>query len=270
MLTRSRTETGAAALAALRADPTGSLIALDYDGTLAPIVERPEDARPAPGVVAALERCAKVFRAVAIITGRPAFGPVALAGLGHVDGLTVIGHYGAERWTREHGLVRPRPHPGLAEARARLAEALVRAPAGTLVEDKGLSVAVHTRPCADPESALDAVIPLVSEIAVATGLALEHGRLVVEMRPPGAVTKDTALNELIAEFEPRAVLFAGDDVVDLAAYDAVEELCAAGGVGVTVFVENPEAPPHMRERADVVLPDVAAMVRLLEELADGR
>jgi trehalose 6-phosphate phosphatase len=267
MLPTSRTATGRAGLAALVAEPARALLTLDYDGTLAPIAERPEDAVPAPGALAALTRCARTFGRVAIVTGRPATVVVALCGAAAVDGLIVLGHYGEERWTAADGLVAPPPPAGLAVARA-LLPGLVAAVPGAVVEEKGISLAVHTRTAPDPVAALDLVTPLVAGLAASHGLAVNHGRYVVELRAPGARDKRDAVLSLVAECAPAALLFAGDDLVDVPAYDALDEFRARGGAGVGVFVDNPEAAA-VRDRADVVVPDTPACVALLAALAEA-
>lgn len=263
MLPESRTAEGAAGLAALVADPARALLTLDYDGTLAPIVARPEDAVPAPGALAALTACAATFGTVAIVSGRPAAVVVGLAGAGALDRLVVLGHYGEERWTAEHGLRRPDPPDGLDEARRLLAAAL---PDGARFEEKGLSVAVHTRSSPDPDVALADVTAAAVEIAERTGLAVNHGRYVVELRAKGARDKRDAIRSLVDECDPKALLFAGDDLVDLPAYDAVADFRAGGGAGVGVFVDNPEAPA-VRARADVIVADTPACVTFLRDLA---
>lgn len=260
MLVPSRTPEGQAALDALVADPGRAVVALDYDGTLAPISTRPEDAVPAPGALAALNACATVFGTVAIVTGRPAAVVVSLAGAATVDRLVVLGHYGEERWTSGEGLTRPAEHPGLDLARKALREAFEE----TCIEEKGLSVAVHTRAADDPDAALAAAIPVVEGIARDTGLAVNHGRYVVELRAPGARDKRDAILSLTGG--ATSLLFAGDDLVDLPAYEAVLEFRRGGGLGVGLFVDNPEAPA-VREMADVILPDTESCVRFLAALA---
>ncbi|HEV2891397.1 MAG TPA: trehalose-phosphatase [Frankiaceae bacterium] len=260
MLPQSRTPEGAEALEALVVDPGRAVVALDYDGTLAPITTRPEDAVPAPGALAALHACATAFGTVAIVTGRPAAVVVSLAGAATVDRLVVLGHYGEERWTAADGLTRPPEHPGLAAARRALREAF----AESSLEEKGISVAVHTRAAADPDAALAEAVPVVERIARETGLAVNHGRYVVELRAPGARTKRDAIRSLTGG--ATSLLFAGDDLVDLPAYEAVHEFRQGGGYGVGVFVDNPEAAA-VRDLADVVVPDTGACVALLAGLA---
>lgn len=259
------TDAGRAGLTALRADPSRALVALDYDGTLAPVVDRPEDAAPAAGAVAALVALAARVGRVALVTGRPAADVVALGGLAGVRGLVVLGQYGAQRW-EDGRLVSPAELPGVGRARAAL-PALV-GPEGAHVEDKGLSLAVHTRRAPDPAGALARLGPRLRALAAQVGLEAHPGRLVVELRPPGH-DKAAALLEL-CDPRPSAVLFAGDDVGDLAAFDAVDRLRAEGVPGLLVCSGSDEGPPELRERADVVVDGPAGVVQLLGALLDGR
>ena len=253
-----RTPAGREGLAALRADPGSAVVALDYDGTLAPVVARPEDAVPAPGAVAALRGLAAEVGTLALVTGRPADLVVELAGLQDVPGLLVLGQYGAQRWD---GVLSGDPAaPGIVELRHVLPGLLGPA----RLEDKGLSLVVHVRGLADPQAELDRLRPVLLELAQPYGLEVHPGRQVLEVRPPGT-DKRTALLSL-CEPLPSAVLFAGDDVGDLPAFDAVEELRAAGVPGVTVCSASDEGPSELCARADLVVPGPAGLVALLGQL----
>jgi trehalose 6-phosphate phosphatase len=254
-----RTEQGRAGLEALRADPAAALVALDYDGTLAPIVSRPEDAVPADGAVEVLTVLAARVGRLALVTGRPAEVVVDLAGLANVPGLVVMGQYGVERWV--DGVVTAAdPVPGLASARAELPRLVEEA--GAELEDKGRSLVVHTRNA--PPGAQERLAEPVAELAGRTGLEVHSGRRVLELRPPG-FDKHGALMA-VAEPVPSAVLFAGDDVGDGRAFDAVDELRAGGVPGLTVFSDSDEGPPSVRDRADVVGDGPAGVVAFLRDL----
>jgi trehalose 6-phosphate phosphatase len=255
------TEAGRAGLAALRADPSRAVVALDYDGTLAPVVDRPQDAVPAPGVVDALIEIAARVGRLALVTGRPADVVVGLGGLARVPGLVVLGQYGAQRWERGR-LTGDAALPGLELLRAQL-PGLV-APEGAEVEDKGLSLVVHTRRAPDPTGALQRLRPALAELAARAGLEDHPGRLVVELRPPGHDKGGALL--LLCEPAPSAVLFAGDDVGDLAAFDAVDGMRARGVPGLLVCSASQEGPPALRERADVVADGPGGVVDVLRAL----
>jgi trehalose 6-phosphate phosphatase len=257
-----------AGLAAIVADPGRALIALDFDGTLAPIVSEPSAARPHPDVPPALRRLATGVGTLAIITGRPARVAVELGGFADIPGLIVIGHHGFERW--EGGqLTSPPPPPQVAAARTRLPGALAaaRAPEGTRIEDKGHALVVHVRRTADPQAALARLTGPMAEFAADTGLDCQPGRMVIELRPPG-INKGTALTALIAERDPAAVLFAGDDLGDLPAFEAVRAARAAGRKGVAVCSASDEVTA-LAVHADLVLDGPREVGALLAALAEA-
>jgi len=254
-----RSEQGRTALAALRADPAAALVAIDYDGTLAPIVDDPDDAVPAEGAVAALTALAARVGRVAVVTGRPAAVVVELGALADVPGLVVMGQYGVERWSG--GVVEAaEPAPGLEVARDELPAMVARV--GAVLEDKGHSLVVHTRRA--PRGALERLAGPVASLGERTGLEVHPGRMVLELRPPG-FDKHAALMA-VATPPPAAVLFAGDDVGDGRAFDAVDELRAAGVPGLTVFSDSVEGPDELRDRADLIVDGPEGVVELLEQL----
>jgi trehalose 6-phosphate phosphatase len=258
------TEHGRAGLAAVRSSPRTALVALDYDGTLAPVVARPECAVPASGAVEALTRLAPLVGRLALVTGRPADVVVRLAGLDGIDGLEVLGQYGAQRWSG--GVLDTPPElPGVAGVRAAL-PALV-AGEGAHVEDKGISLVVHTRTAPDPVGALARLRGPVGELAVRAGLELHPGRLVLELRPPG-YDKRSALLSLCAP-RPSVVVFVGDDRGDLPAFDAVDALRGEGVPGLLVCSGSDEGPAELRERADLVVDGPTGVVDLLDQLIEA-
>lgn len=242
-----------------------TLVALDFDGTLAPIVSRPEDARALPEAATVLTVLARRVARVAVVTGRPAADAVEFGGLSEVPGLLVLGHYGLERW--EGGqLSTPAAHPGVARARSEV-ERLAAAHRGVTVEDKGHSVALHTRRADDPAGAFAALTGPAEDLARSTGLQLTPGRLVLELRPP-EVDKGTALTALVRELGATAVVYGGDDLGDLPALAAVRRLAADDDVrGVVICSDAAEASAEFRAGADLVVPGPAGVLAVLRELA---
>ncbi|MER6512497.1 trehalose-phosphatase [Nonomuraea sp. NPDC001636] len=247
---------------AILKDPSGAVIGLDFDGTLSPIVPDPASAKIHPEAPAVLAELGAHVGAVAIVTGRPAATALELGpGLADVPGLVVLGHYGFERW--EHGRVSaPPPPPGVPRVRAELPLLLdALGLHGVVIEDKGRAVAVHTRRAPDPEGALAVLREPLAELAAKHGLVIEPGRMVLELRPPG-MDKGHALGLFLAERDARSVMFVGDDLGDLAAFDAVR---ASGLPGVTVCSGSAEVTA-LAERADIVVDGPDGVVALLREL----
>lgn len=259
------TEAGRVGLAALLAQPQGALLGLDFDGTLAPIVPDPDTARAHAAVPDLLRRLAAAGVRVAVVTGRPAEVAVEYGGLSGVPGVVVLGHYGLERWA-DGELTAPEAAAGVAAAKRRLPDLLadLGAPEGTWVEDKGRAVAVHTRRTASPQEAFDLLRIPLEKLADETGLVVEPGRLVLELRPEGA-DKGGALRSLVEEQRPPAVVFVGDDLGDLAAFAEVNRLRAEGLPGLLVCSGSTEVT-ELAERADLVVDGPEGVVELLADL----
>ncbi|NDZ79024.1 trehalose-phosphatase, partial [Streptomyces sp. SID10853] len=107
----------------------------------------------------------------------------------------------------------------------------------------------------------------LAALAARHGLIVEPGRMVLELRPPG-VDKGVALTAYVRESGAGAVLYAGDDLGDLPAYDAVDALRAQGVPGLLVCSGGDEVP-ELAARADLVVPGPGAVVALLAALADA-
>lgn len=271
LLPTPATQAGRDGLQALLAKPHTAVIGLDFDGTLAPIVADPEQARAHPDTVPVLAALAPKVASVAVITGRPAEVAVRYGGFAGVPGLehlVVLGHYGAERWDAATGTVTaPPPHPGVAAVRAELPGLLDRVGAshGTWIEEKGRAVAVHTRRADDPQAAFEALREPLADLATRHGLIVEPGRLVLELRPPG-MDKGVALTEYVRDSGAESVLYAGDDLGDLPAYAAVDTFRSDGLPGVLVCSGSTEVT-ELAERADLVTDGPEGVMSLLRALA---
>jgi trehalose 6-phosphate phosphatase len=259
---------GQAGWDAIVSAPERALIALDYDGVLAPIVADPDQAVPADGAIETLRRLAGRVGTLAVVTGRPAEVVVRLGDLDSVPGLLVEGQYGAEHWTAGR-LSTPDDPPEVVAAKPDLPAALAEAGAdpAVWVEDKRLALVVHTRRTPDPDGELDRLQPALERFAARYGLEPHPGKMVLELRPPG-FDKGGVLRRLAAERRPDAVLFAGDDVGDLPAFAEVEQLRRDGTPGLTVASASAEAA-EVAEAADAAVDGPAGVVELLTRLADA-
>jgi trehalose 6-phosphate phosphatase len=258
----------------LLAAPSRAVVALDFDGTLAPIVPDPAEARAHPEALPVLARLAPRLDSIVILTGRPALVAAEYAGALGADGrpaadapagLVILGLYGLERWDAATGTLRaPTPAPGVAVVRERLPALLDELGVSAAIEDKVSSVAVHTRRSPDPAAAFAALREPLAELAAANDLIVEPGRQVIELRAPG-IDKGKALRDYVAERDARMVLFAGDDLGDLPAFDAVAALRDEGVAGLTVYSASAEQQA-LAERADMVVPGPEGVVTLLRAL----
>jgi trehalose 6-phosphate phosphatase len=255
---------------AVVADPAGTLLALDFDGTLAHVVDDPTAAFAHQHAVDALARLGPLIGQIAIITGRPVRQALELGGfVDHpgLESLIICGQYGAERWDATTGETHePEPPASVRLMADRLPAWLSEHGAEHVrVEDKGLAIAVHTRGL---EAGLfdDLTEPLAA-LAAEYDLTVEPGRQVVELRAHG-IDKGVALEQIVEEVSARHVVFAGDDLGDLPAFDAVDRLRAKGLTGLLVCSASDEQDVLVA-RSDLVLDGPDAVAVWLGSLADA-
>lgn len=260
--------------AALVAAASRAVVGLDFDGTLSPIVDDPTEAHIHPDAGAVLADLADVVAAVAVITGRPARQALALGGLDEVGNdigehgkeLHLYGQYGNERWTStQRRIVSPRPPHGLSTFIRLLPGVLRRHDAGdAFVEEKGLAVAVHTRRLPDPAGAFQRLLPVLRELAAEHDLVVEPGRQVIEVRSAG-MDKGRVVRRLVEDLDAGAFLFAGDDLGDVEAFEAVAGLRDQGMPTLLVCASSDEESTLL-ELADVSVEGPEGVLDLLRTL----
>jgi trehalose 6-phosphate phosphatase len=270
-LPESLSASGAVALEAILRAPSETLIATDFDGTLAPIVEDPEQAYADPNAVAALGRLGEHVGAVVVITGRPVRAAVQLGRFRGVAGLqlmTILGQYGVERWNAadDEYLLPPDPAQisAVAEELPKILDSLGMSEAR--IEDKGRAIAIHTRSLPDPKGALARLEEPLGDLAARHGLMLAPGKNVWEIRTPD-MDKGAALRAIVEETGARQVIFAGDDLGDLPAFRAVRELATAEVAGLLVCSASTEEDA-LTELSDVIVEGPPGLAAWLNELAE--
>jgi trehalose-phosphatase len=227
--------------------PEQSALFLDFDGVLAPIVARPEDAYPPEETRDELRRLGARYALVAVVSGRAGDDVRARVG---VDGIVYVGSHGLElnrqanRWRRQIvDFASAAPWPQHA------------------IELKGLSVAFHFRDAPD-EAAAVVELEAIADTAREDGLAARFGRKVLEVLPPVGSNKGTAVRHLLEGAGLSRALVAGDDTTDLDAFLAVEELEHK----VRVAVLSDESPTLLGEHAEIVLGSTEEFLELLKSL----
>ena len=233
-----------AALARIAEEPQRAAILLDVDGVLAPIVERPEDARVPDETRDELERLRSRYALVGCVSGRTSADARRVVG---IDDLVYVGTHGlelapdADRWRSAlHEVAEETDWP---------------------IEDKGLTISFHYRDVEDEEAAV-ARLELVAENAISKGLKARWGRKVLEVLPPVDANKGTAVRALLEDRGLSRALYAGDDTTDLDAFSALDGLDAA----VRVAVSSSEAPTDLGRAADLVVGSPDALLELLRRL----
>jgi len=225
-------------------DVSATALFLDLDGTLAPIEARPDHVVADAGRTALIKAAAqRMGGRLAIVSGR------SLADLdrileGAVPAAAAI--HGLVRRTAAGGVLSRPPHPGLNTARVML-DRLADRP-GILLEDKALGLAVHFRKAPEREAE---VTELCRRVAATTGLVLQLGSMVAELRTPGA-DKGASVRAFMVEapFAGATPVFVGDDLTDEDGFAAAAEL---GGYGVLVGEPRKSAARYRLADVDAVL-----------------
>lgn len=237
------------------ADPMTSAVLLDIDGTLAPIVEHPENATVPEATRQLLIPMSRQYGLLACVSGRRASDARAMVAVGS---MYYLGSHGAE--VLNAGATEAVLDPRLAEWSQRVEQFSRDLDTVNLqhrrvrVEDKGSMLALHWRGAADEESAR-AVVDTIAEQARAAGFETHWGRKVMEIWPPVPVNKGTGITTLLDGRGVTRALFAGDDITDLDAFHALKDLVAAGKLesAVCVGVASDEGPAEIVSEADVVV-----------------
>jgi trehalose 6-phosphate phosphatase len=264
----SQTATLDDVLRPLKADPTRSAILLDVDGTLAPIVEQPDDAHMPETTRRPLIEIARRYGVVACVSGRRASDARRIVSLGSIaylgsHGSEVLrpGSIAAELDTELQGWARRVQ----AFAREQFTEPLRRL--RVRLEDKEAIAALHWRGAPDEDGA-QAAVEEVARAAEAAGFNTHWGRKVLEIRPPVRIDKGQGVVNLLRGTPLAAAIYVGDDMTDLDAFRGLTELVEAGtlATAVRVGVRSGEQPSALAQEADHMVDGTDGVRDLLRAL----
>ncbi|MHB8262323.1 MAG: trehalose-phosphatase [Acidimicrobiales bacterium] len=293
----------------LAVQPGATALLLDFDGTIAEIVNDPLHARPLPEIPALLTDLADRMELVGVISGRPVdflrghlidtlpvgtvepVEPFKGSTTGAATGystrfavgklskplagsparprtkLVMVGIYGLEMLI--NGLITRDKRAEEWEKRVDAAyqEAALELPSGVLLEDKGLGFALHWRQ--SPGSATEAT-EMAMRLADNHGLVLQPGKMAIELGPLVDIDKGNAIEKLVGSCQGscQRTCYVGDDVGDIAAFDALDRMSRSGMCTMKVAVGGPEIPDALSKRADLVLDAPSATGRVLTLLLE--
>jgi len=234
---------------------------LDIDGTLSPLAATPHEAVVSPGVRALL-RALSVRARVAIVSGRTLADARRLVG---VDGITYVGSHGLATWIDGREELDASVRPYLQYAQQAVVElAPLRRLDGILFEEKATGLAIHYRLARDPGEARADIMRAIAASGSAARFDVLEGARVVELRPRLAVNKGTSLRALVNRYRLEGVLYVGDDLTDVEAFDAVRDLRRGERIdGLSVAVRHAETAPIVEASSDFVVDGVEGVEQLL-------
>lgn len=245
----------------------------DLDGTLAPIVATPGEARISEACRGSLRALVGKLPLVAIVSGRAVADVRSIVGL---EGIVYVGNHGLEWWEgdRTVPVAEVASHVEAVRQVAQSVRERLSIP-GMVVEDKGPVVAFHYRRAARPEEARAEIFRAVHEARPKGMVKIGEGRMVVEVRPSVEVDKGWAVKRLVQGAGLSSAVYLGDDLTDVDGFRALRSLGESGGFrGLSVAVVGLESPQALLREADVCLDGVDQVGRLLRwlegELAEDR
>lgn len=242
----------------------------DLDGTLSAMPATPDYGCLWSGVAEDLEK-AKQFAHVAILTGREVRDAARIV---NIAGLTYIGVHGLE-WCSDLPTLQPiqllpeahvYAEPGT-QLFALLEQHLSDLP-GVILQRKSVGGSVFYGPAPDSERTRAHLLELLEEPARLLGMRLCEGRSLIEILAPLAFNKGAALRRYVQQFGLQAVLFAGDDLVDLPAILEIQQLRQEGLAAHSIVVQHAHTLPDLLEHGDALVDDVAGMAAQLHEIVE--
>ncbi|MEX2425974.1 MAG: trehalose-phosphatase [Thermomicrobiaceae bacterium] len=244
--------------------PSGILT--DIDGTISKIAPHPDQAIVEPDARTALASLAHRVVLVGAVSGRSALDARQLVGL---DDLVYSGNHGMEVW-RDGNLEQS---PLALKYTPRIADALARFDGkhpddGLYLENKGLTASIHFRGASNPEATAARILPAIERLATEYELVVTHGRMVFELRPPVELSKGTSVLDLMDDYRLESLIYLGDDLTDVDAFDALRARRAdVGGHAYGIGVKGESTPIEVLERADAFVSGVEGAIELLNSPA---
>ena len=240
---------------------------LDFDGTIAPIVPVPSQARLDPIILAVLPRICETAD-LTILSGRPAEFLVDqlsfLKSAKNAANIRIFGHYGLESVDIfGHLLSRFEPDPGEVVLLDQMKQIWLNSPIpGILFEDKGYSIAFHFRNAQDQRALL---LDWIDLNLPTHGLAIRPGKMVYEVAPGSAPTKETTVMAAISGH--KRAIFAGDDYGDMGVFQLFRESQATGLKTISILVQGGfETPPELLSICDIAVPNSAMLGFVLDRI----
>ena len=255
------------AIEALAKHPAASALILDFDGVLSPIVDDPTTSTLPESTEATLRNLAGTLGLLAVISGRQV---EFLEDRVRVPGVPLLGSYGMEQsWDGERQFD-PEAKTWLHRVRTarQSLSAQLEFDQGIRLEEKSVSVAVHWRQAPDHDAAGRRVREVATRVAAETGLRLEPGKLVEELRPPIAMDKGTAVTRLLAQRTSgnlTTLAYVGDDLGDLPALQVVKD---DGGYALVVD-HGHETDQRLLDIADETFDGTDGFAAWLARLAEA-
>lgn len=238
----------------------------DVDGTLSPIVDRPEEATVAPRLRTLADRLARRIDRFVVVSGRTPAHAKEMVG---VERAVYVGNHGLGVLQNGRDELIPDAEPfAAAVAKIEPVAAAIDVD-GLVIENKGPILALHYRQSSDAVAARQALLVAAQRLATQHGLVVHEGRKVIELRPPLSRDKGQAVRDIVRREGIRAAVYVGDDLTDLDAFRVLRALRETGVAHtVTIAVAATEVDQRVLDEADFRVEGVEGVARLMDAVVD--
>jgi len=250
-------------------DDNKTAIVTDIDGTISEIAPTPDEALVSPTMREKLAKLNDKFKLVAVVSGRSVLNARDMVG---VKGLLYVGNHGLEYLKDGEKVMVPGVESFLNQMKAlgiELEKGDLTKISGLKLEDKGICLSVHYRECEDPETVRQKILETFQKSIYSKNLEVSEGRKIVEFKPPIGFDKGSILEIIIGEYGLEKIIYLGDDITDLDAFNMLEILENEGNIrSASVLILSSEIPDYVKEGASFFVNDVNEVLRFFYWLLD--
>lgn len=246
---------------------TSTAIITDIDGTISEIAPIPEDAYVDDSIRKELVNLKEKFKLVGVVSGRSALNAREMVG---VEGLLYVGNHGLEFLKDDelHMLPEVKKYlPKIRETCSSLESSDLSRLNGLRFEDKGICFCIHYRLSDDPENARRKILKNLQDDPQCNELKISEGRRIVELKPPVSCDKGTILENIIEEYNLEKVIYLGDDITDLDAFNKLKEMESKGKIrGASILVVSSEIPTYVIRNSSFFVNGVDEVLKFFQWL----
>lgn len=244
-------------------------IITDIDGTISEIAHTPEKAMVTTSMRNVLVMLKEKFKIVTVISGRSALNAREMVG---VDGLLYVGNHGMEFLKDGELSMHPEVEKYIHEIQKtgeKLKSGDISSLDGLIFEDKGICYTIHYRLCSPSENPREKILKTIHDDPECKKLNITEGRKLVELRPPISCDKGTILNNIIEGYGLEKVIYLGDDITDLDAFDKLTQMENEGKLsGTSILVLSSEIPPYIKKKSTFFVNDVDEVFKFFQWLSN--
>jgi trehalose 6-phosphate phosphatase len=246
---------------------TSTAIVTDVDGTISEIAPTPDEAVVTESMRKELVKLNKKFQLIAVISGRSVLNAREMVG---VEGLLYVGNHGMEFLKNGQISIDPSVEkylPQIKKTGQKLKNGDLSQINGLMFEDKGICYSIHYRLASSPENIREKLLTTLQDDPECKNLKISEGRRLVELKPPINLDKGTMLESIIDQYNLKKIIYLGDDITDVDAFNKLKELENEGKIkGDSFLVCSSEIPSYVKKHSSFFVNGVDEILKFFQWL----